>query len=342
MGIINDWSKSISKVLKSSFDVSNSIADHSGILGDARESFIRDILKRFLPNNILIGSGQIVDCQGNKSKQIDIIIYRNDFPILRTFGSSDVYLIEGVVATIEVKSHLNEETLYQALENCKSVRSLIPSFIKASIDYYSNELYSLNVEQLSSSQRNSLMGMILPATYIYSYNGYTKNSLKALKKSINIWHNHPDIRGEQDVMIMPEVIATEGCVVIKNLSNCLNLNKVPQSELNPIIDELNKFAKHKLDYASLCCMVDDSQLVGFDYGLATKTDDTPLQYLISNLLENIFARIGQQQLGQTSIQYNLLDYHISEEMEGNWEGLAINVVKIHDPKLELYKKYKNQ
>lgn len=339
MGIINEWSKSISQVLKSSFDVSNSIANHAGILGDARESFIRDILKRFLPNNILIGSGQVVDSQGNKSKQIDIIIYRNDFPILRTFGSSDVYLIEGVIATIEVKSQLNEETLYQALENGKSVRNLIPSFLKESLDHYSNALYSLDVDKLSPTQQNSLMGMILPATYIYSYKGYTKSSLQTLKNSINNWHNYPDQCGEQDVMVMPEVITTEGCVVIKNLSNYLNINKVPRDELNPIIDKLNNIAIHKLDYNSLCSMMGDDQLVGFDYGLAIKADNEPLQYLISNLLETIFARIGQQQLGQTFIQYNLQGYHMSEDMEGKWEGLAINISKVHDPKLELYKKY---
>lgn len=339
MGIINEWSRSISHVLKSSFNVSSSIANHASILGDSRESFIRDILKRFLPNNIIIGSGQIVDSKGNKSKQIDIIIYRNDFPILRTFGSSDVYLIEGVISTIEVKSQLNEETLYQALENGKSVRNLIPSFLKESLDHYSNLLYSLDVDELSPTQKNSIMGMILPATYIYSYKGYTQNSLQTLKHSINNWHNHPRQCGEQDVTVMPEVIITEGCVVIKNLSNFLNINKVPRDELNPIIDKLNDIAEHKLNYDSLCSMMGDYKLVGFDYGLAIKTDDNPLQYLISNLLENIFARIGQQQLGQTSIQFNLLDYHISEEMEGNWEGLAINITKVHDPKLELYKKY---
>lgn len=341
MGIINEWSKSISHVIKSSFNVSSSIANHASILGDSRESFIRDILKRFLPNNIIIGSGQIVDDKGNKSKQIDIIIYRNDFPILRTFGSSDVYLIEGVISTIEVKSQLNEETLYQALENGKSVRNLIPSFLKESLNRYSNLLYSLDIDKISPTQQNSIMGMILPSTYVYAYKGYAKNSLNSLKSSIEKWHNYPDKCGEQDVMIMPEVIITEGCVVIKNLSNWLNLNKVPKEELNPIINSLNNFTENKLDYESLCQMLKDNKLVGFDYGMAIKTDDAPLQYLISNLLDNIFARIGQQQLGQTSIQYNLLGYHLSEEMEDNWEGLAINITKVHDPKLEFYKLYNN-
>lgn len=47
MAVVNNWAKAIEALLKSSFSVSSSIANHSAILGDARESFIRSILKSF-------------------------------------------------------------------------------------------------------------------------------------------------------------------------------------------------------------------------------------------------------------------------------------------------------
>ncbi len=140
MAIISKWARSIAKVLDTSFEVSSSIANHKTVLGDARESFIRDVLQRFLPRNISIGSGQIVDAEDGISRQIDLIIYRNDFPILRTFGSADVYLIEGVVATVEVKSQLNQPQLFEALENGKSVRNLKVSLLGESIDYHSQQI----------------------------------------------------------------------------------------------------------------------------------------------------------------------------------------------------------
>ena len=214
MAIISKWAKSIARVLESSFSVSSTIASHSGVLGDARESFIRDVLKRFLPSNISIGAGQIIDSEGSISKQIDLIIYRNDFPTLRTFGSADVYLIEGVIATVEVKSQLNEKSLFEALENGKSVRNLKPSVLRHSLDEYSARIYGRDYQNLTVSQMNSVMGLVLPPAYVYGYRGYPGSSLELLRNSLNAWHNIPDRAGELDVTLMPEVIATQGCVCL--------------------------------------------------------------------------------------------------------------------------------
>ena len=328
----------MAKVIDASFHVSSSIADHTTVLGDAREHFIIEVLKKFLPANVIIGSGQIIDVNNKKSKQIDIIIYRNDFPILRTFGTSDIYLVEGVLATIEVKSQLNETTLFEALENGKSVKNLRPSLVMETLDYYSNEVYSNTYEDLTSPQKNSIMGMILPSTYIYGYKGYTKNSLKNLKDSINKWNNFLDEKGEADPTLLPEIISTEGCVGIKNLNNFLELPKVTNSEFKPILDKINEHTQNKVSYEEACLMFGDEQ-EEFDHSIGLKIDDAPIQYLISNLLENIFLRIGHHQLGKTPIQYNLLNYHMTSEMNYGWEGAAINLLKIGDPRLDFMEMY---
>lgn len=62
-----------------------------------------------------------------------------------------------------------------------------------------------------------------------------------------------------------------------------------------------------------------------------------MQYLISSLLQTITTRIGYPQLGNTGIQYNLLNYHLSAEMEGGWSGAAVNFIKVADPKLDFAK-----
>jgi hypothetical protein len=327
------------KVIDASFHVSSSIANHSTILGDAREHFISEVLKKFLPANVIIGSGQIIDVNNNKSKQIDIIVYRNDFPVLRTFGTSDIYLVEGVLATIEVKSQLNENTLFEALENGKSVKSLRPSFVMETINYYSNEVYSNIFEELTDSQKNSIMGMVLPSTYIYSYKGYTEKSLDDFKNSLDKWHYNLKKYGELDPTLLPEIITTEGCVAQKNLNNFLELQKVTESEFRPLLDKLCEERGNKISYAEACFMVGDTEQKGFDYSLGIKTDSAPLQYLISNLLENIFLRLGHQQLGKTPIQYNLLHYHMTSEMNYGWKGAAINFLKVGDPRLDFMEAY---
>ncbi|NBF09174.1 DUF6602 domain-containing protein [Pseudomonas sp. Fl4BN1] len=335
MAIISKWAKSIAKVLESS--VSSSIASHSTVLGDARESFIRDVLKRFLPTNISIGSGQIIDSEGGISKQIDLIIYRNDFPTLRTFGSADVYLIEGVVATVEVKSQLNEVQLFEALENGKSVRNLRPSLLKASLDEYSSRIYEHPFQQLSVPQMNSIMGLVLPPAYIYSYRGYTGNSVEQLRASLNAWHNIPNSAGELDVTLMPEVIATQGCVTLKNLNNFLKLPRAAGDDLEACRQAYNSTMGRELNKHDFFSYFRDSPAAGFDYGIAIKAFEAPLQYLISSLLETVTSRIGYQQLGGTAIQYNLLKYHISDDMEGGWSGAAVNLTNVRDPKLDFAK-----
>ncbi|WP_243371117.1 DUF6602 domain-containing protein [Geotalea sp. SG265] len=301
MSIIGSWAKAMSKVVSSSFEVSSAISNHGGLLGDARESFIRDVLERFLPSNVVVGSGQIADSKEGLSKQIDIIIYRNDFPVLRTFGSGDVYLIEGVIATIEVKSALTKRNLIEALENGKSVRNLLPTILISSLNFYCNIAYENDFIDLSIPQKNSIMGMVLPPHYIFSYKGYKATSYANLLVAVNKWFC--DLKGgELDATILPEVICTEGCVGIKNLSNQLGLM--------------------------------DSNCT-----FAVKADESPLRYLISSLLENIFARMGQQQLGQTGIQYNLLDYHITKDMEGGWKGTAVDPLGLEDPKLTIFRKF---
>ncbi|MCK9798328.1 hypothetical protein M1B34_11475 [Pseudomonas sp. MAFF 302030] len=337
MTIISRWAKSIARVLDSSFNVSTSIADHPTLLGDARESFIRDVLKRFLPSNISIGSGQVIDACGGISKQIDLIIYRNDFPTLRTFGSADVYLIEGVIATVEVKSQLNNQSLALALENGKSVRNLKPSVLGMSLNAYCEQIYQRPFDQLNTTQINSIMGLILPPTYIYAYRGYTQAGLDTLRGRLNDWYNTPNENGEQDITLMPEVICTEGCVTLKNLNNLLQLPAASGADLEACYRAFNSSQKSKRSKADFLDCFRSSSSQEFHYGIGMKTSDTPLQYLISSLLEAVISRIGYQQLGGTGIQYNLQKYHISADMEGNWSGAAVNLTQVSDPKLEFAK-----
>ena len=138
-----------------------------------------------------------------------------------------------------------------------------------------------------------------------------------------------------------EIISTEGCVGIKNLNNFLKLPKVTKSEFKSILDKINEHTQNKVSYEEACSIFGDIKQEGFDYSIGLKIDDAPIQYLISNLLENIFLIIGHHQLGKTPIQYNLLHYHMTPEMNYGWEGAAINLLKVGDPRLDFMEMYKN-
>lgn len=103
------------------------IHSHSGIAGSAREVLIRELLLAHLPAALRVGTGLVFGHEwarsGDKEKissQQDIVIYRNDFPVLEV-GGQPLFFRESVVATIEVKTDLHSTNLEALVINASSV-----------------------------------------------------------------------------------------------------------------------------------------------------------------------------------------------------------------------------
>ena len=103
--------------------------------GTPREAFIREFLQSHLSERVAIGTGEIIDAQSKPNEarnQFDIVIYKRDYPKLDFGGGVSGFLAESVVATIEVKSHLDKKAMSQSIEaayNAKKLqRNLVPSF----------------------------------------------------------------------------------------------------------------------------------------------------------------------------------------------------------------------
>jgi hypothetical protein len=96
--------------------------------GEWKESVLRSILNRNMPETVRIGRGFIVT-QNYSSTQIDILIYRHDTPVF--FRDGDLVFIppEGVLGVIEVKTKLNTTGLKHALSKLILMRSNIESSI---------------------------------------------------------------------------------------------------------------------------------------------------------------------------------------------------------------------
>lgn len=119
-----EWAKSIQSRLDYEYQASKSILTHGSVLGAVREGVVRDILAKFLPSAIEIGTGQVVDVTGKLSDQVDIIIAKDNTPVFRFEGGMSAFLYETVLATVEVKSMMYRDKLKEALENSKSVKNL--------------------------------------------------------------------------------------------------------------------------------------------------------------------------------------------------------------------------
>ncbi len=81
---------------------------HWGEEGRYKEAILKNILRRFLPQNISIGTGFIVNSNNHDriSKQIDIIIYDNNYPVLFSEGDFIITTMENVKGIIEIKSNI--------------------------------------------------------------------------------------------------------------------------------------------------------------------------------------------------------------------------------------------
>lgn len=92
--------------------VRNLIADKNwGEDGRYKEAILKNICRRFLPNNMSIGTGFILGENNYVSKQIDIIVYNNNIPVLFQEGDFVITTLSSVIGIIEVKTKLNTSTL---------------------------------------------------------------------------------------------------------------------------------------------------------------------------------------------------------------------------------------
>ncbi len=99
--------------------------DHGATKGSAREAGFIDLLGTYLPRRYRVGRGFVVDCEGRRSDQIDVVIYDRQYsPFL--FKEEGTFYIpaEGVYGVLEVKTTLEKSSVQYAGGKASSVRRL--------------------------------------------------------------------------------------------------------------------------------------------------------------------------------------------------------------------------
>ncbi|MDQ0221434.1 hypothetical protein ELQ35_15725 [Peribacillus cavernae] len=97
---------------------------HWGEDGRHKEVILMNFLKRFLPNNIEVGTGFIKDGD-NISTQIDIIVYNPSLPLY--FKENDFVIVQpkSVLGIIEVKSNPDRNKIAEAIFKASKAVELI-------------------------------------------------------------------------------------------------------------------------------------------------------------------------------------------------------------------------
>jgi hypothetical protein len=103
---------------------------HNLSKGEAAEETVRRFFRRYLPHSLGVTSGQVVDSTGQRSRQLDVIIYDlARTPILFTSDEDGHQLVpvEGVIAVVEVKSQVQPSDMESVVTNMLSVKRLSKS-----------------------------------------------------------------------------------------------------------------------------------------------------------------------------------------------------------------------
>jgi hypothetical protein len=162
---IEEFQKTLSRELLTIKDrVRNLIGDaHWGEEGRYKESILKNVISRFLPRNLSIGTGFIINMereQLKRSSQIDIIIYDNSYPLLFNEGDFIITIPESVRALIEVKTSIASgdiiEIISKATENAmlapKSSFNGVFAFEKKGIKIKRSKLNSNLIQALNESK----------------------------------------------------------------------------------------------------------------------------------------------------------------------------------------------
>jgi hypothetical protein len=130
---LNTYYYGVTQRLQLEIDFLNRLIPQTVEKGTANENALRNLLVKFLPKRYSIGSGIVIDKDGNYSRQVDIIIYDSDFhPELFSQGAAaSLFPADVVYATIEIKTTLTKDEMTKAMENVASVKRL--NFIKSPI-----------------------------------------------------------------------------------------------------------------------------------------------------------------------------------------------------------------
>lgn len=123
MNKIDQYFDNYNRIFQLDFERVRQSYSDSDVKGANNEQILADFLEKHLQSGQSIITGaQIIDSQGNASKETDVCINN----IYQPFASSPGHLViaEGIDCVIQVKALLDKQELNRAFSNCQSVKRL--------------------------------------------------------------------------------------------------------------------------------------------------------------------------------------------------------------------------
>jgi len=127
MNIVESYWSAASRRLQEEVDTFNALIGHAGEQGKENEQSLVRLMERLLPRSLGIGTGIIIDSDGRRSKQMDIILYDAiNQPTVLAQTSQTIFPVECTFLALEVKTTLDEDELTDCAEKKASITKLVP------------------------------------------------------------------------------------------------------------------------------------------------------------------------------------------------------------------------
>lgn len=111
--------------LRQQMALATSSISHAGTMGSVNEEHWLEVLRSYLPNRYDVATGIVIDSRGNRSDQIDVIVFDRHFtPTLLDQKHHRYIPAEAVYAVFECKPTIDKRYVGYAEDKAANVRSL--------------------------------------------------------------------------------------------------------------------------------------------------------------------------------------------------------------------------
>lgn len=271
--VMVDWLDGLEATLEKEAMVAG-LLEHGATIGQAREFLVTRMLRTILPSSVHIGTGKVIDSNGNSSKQIDIIIYDPRFALMKLEGGG-LYFAEGVLAAIEIKSTMTQKELTASLENSRSVLELNIRGEHEEEATRQIAFYQAKGNLTTEDAQHRFWYRFHPATYVFSFK--SKLSQGATMKHLTNWWESFNYRNSRYFPLLPRVITAGHTVCLTNDGR-----------------------------------MDVSSQHGIEHVVTAFKARLRFRWLAIHLMDTVSQRLGQRNFGE-NFTYRITDYYPFEE-----------------------------
>ena len=225
----SEYCSRLRDVLKAQVDLSGGLKSSTD-KGYVRETFCSQFLGTFLSSRVMVGSGEVIDSYGGQTGQTDIVLYDSQLISFKHSRRIRVFLVEGCLAAVEVKSKLTKQHLFSALDSCMTLKSLSPSFFpllpnEVQPSYLlTDDSFIANGTELLKRNWYRIEKYIKPRFYVFAFSG--PSDILKIRDWVACYASEltKDLSYEEFIRLLPDLICVmDSGLVYKNDGFAFNL-----------------------------------------------------------------------------------------------------------------------